>query len=98
MSIRPSYIAHWYAVSKAALEHYTRNAAALYAPAGIRVNGIRAGCVNTQIYAKHGMLKLTTSFIDQCNAASLQGRMAEPYEIAEVIAFLANNKKARLAF
>lgn len=95
LSVRPSFAVHQYGVSKTALDHYTRNAAMMYAPVGVRVNAIRVGGVKTPIYAKAKVPALTDAFIKQVELNTLQGRMGEPKEIAEVIAFLANNKKAR---
>lgn len=108
MSVRPSFIGQWYGVSKAALDQYTRISAAMYGPASIRVNAVRyvfklkssilfsrIGAVNTKIYASHGLPGLTKAFLDQVKYHSIQHRIAEPDEIAEVIAFLADNKKAR---
>jgi NAD(P)-dependent dehydrogenase (short-subunit alcohol dehydrogenase family) len=94
MSMRPAFIGQWYGVSKAALDQYTRISAAMYGPAGIRVNAIRIGAVNTKIYASHGLPKLTHAFLEQVKYHSLEPRIAEPDEVAEVITFLANNKKA----
>lgn len=70
----------------------------MYAPAGIRVNAVRVGAVNTKLYQKHGYPALTDRFISQVNAQSLLGRIGEPHEVAHVIEFLANNKKSRLDF
>ena len=39
--IRPGPIMMYYSVAKAGLDHFTRNAAVLYAKHGIRVNGIK---------------------------------------------------------
>lgn len=94
MSIRPSFIGQWYSVSKAALDSYTKVAASLYSVAGIRVNAVRVGAVNTTIYKKHGLPELTDRFISQVNYHSLLHRIGEPHEIANVIAFLADNNKA----
>jgi NAD(P)-dependent dehydrogenase (short-subunit alcohol dehydrogenase family) len=49
MAVRPSFLGQWYSVSKAALDQYVKVAACTYAPAGIRVNGVRAGAVMTNV-------------------------------------------------
>lgn len=95
MSLRPCFISHFYAISKAALEHYTRNAAAVYASAGICVNAVRSGAVRTPMYEKIKAPKIADGFLEMARIATLQDRIGEPEEIAEIIAFLASNEKAR---
>jgi NAD(P)-dependent dehydrogenase (short-subunit alcohol dehydrogenase family) len=76
-----------YATSKAALEALTRVMAFELAPLGVRVNAVLPGTVATGII--RGMLD------DEARTAREKriplGRLAEPEEIADVVAFLASN-------
>jgi len=80
-------------VSKAALEALTRYLAIELAPMGICVNGVAAGAVETEA------LKLYTA--DQnLSASSWQttpaGKMVQPEDIANVVAFLCNDESAMI--
>jgi 3-oxoacyl-[acyl-carrier protein] reductase len=78
-----SSISVHYDASKAAQGHMMRILAEHYAPAGIRINGIAPGWINTKMNntlppeeRKKEMLKLWS------------GRFAEPYEVAAVVVFV----------
>lgn len=75
-----------YSAAKAAVANLTRSTAVSYAAQGIRVNAVAPGYVNTPLVA---------GLPDEVRAAMLGkqpiGRLAEPEEIAEVIAFLASD-------
>ncbi|MCW2995993.1 MAG: family NAD(P)-dependent oxidoreductase [Conexibacter sp.] len=72
-----------YGATKASLEAMTRAWAAEYSPSGVRVNAVAPGPVYTGTPTPR-------AFLDQLGAATALGRVAEPEEIAEVIAFLAS--------
>jgi NAD(P)-dependent dehydrogenase (short-subunit alcohol dehydrogenase family) len=69
-----------YGASKASLSALTRSWAAEFSPAGVRVNAVAPGPVYSDGAAPER--------IDALAATTLLGRGAQPYEIADVIAFL----------
>ena len=73
-----------YGATKAALAALTRSWAAEFSPAGVRVNTVAPGPVLT-----HGA---DFDRQQQLRATTLLRRVAQPEEIAEVIAFLASPK------
>lgn len=87
-----------YCMSKAALDMMARCASVDLAPKGIRVNNVNPGCIATNIHRASGMdegqyeafvkrsVEVTHPF-----SQSL-GRMGEPKEVAEVIAFLVGGR------
>lgn len=83
-----------YAAAKAALATYSRGLAKALAPAGIRVNVITPGPVDTP-----GGMELLQTFADAMGAplAALAGavplgRFGDPRDIAEAVAFLASTR------
>uniref|UniRef100_A0AC34QXD6 Uncharacterized protein n=2 Tax=Panagrolaimus sp. JU765 TaxID=591449 RepID=A0AC34QXD6_9BILA len=84
----------FYAVSKAALDHWTRHAAIIYGTKGIRVNSVNPGGVRTDFVRRMGygdefLQKLEDVFISGVNPL---GRISLPDEQAEAIAFLASDQ------
>ena len=80
-------------VSKAALEALTRYLAIELAPKGICVNGIAAGAVETEA------LKMYTTGQDLPQLswqATPAGRMVQPEDIANVVAFLCSDEAAMI--
>ena len=73
-----------YGATKAALTTMSRAWAAEYSPSGVRVNTVAPGPVYTNA-AKE-------DFFNALGATTLLGRVAQPAEIAEVVAFLASDK------
>ncbi|XP_041973998.1 3-oxoacyl-[acyl-carrier-protein] reductase, chloroplastic-like [Aricia agestis] len=78
-----------YAVSKAGLSHFTRQAAVELAAAGVRVNAVSPGPVKTDIMANAGV---DFAVLDGLAAKTLLKRMSEPEEVADLILFLASEK------
>ena len=79
---------HAYAVSKSGMTLITRGLARELAKFGIRVNEIAPGSVRTE------MMKRVWSDperMERLRTMSLQGRMAEPEEVASVVLFLASD-------
>jgi NAD(P)-dependent dehydrogenase (short-subunit alcohol dehydrogenase family) len=75
----------YYNATKAAVIHLTRQFAAELAP-GVRVNGVAPGIVRT-----HLAKALWENYEDHLRDALPLGRIGEPDDIADVIAFLASN-------
>jgi NAD(P)-dependent dehydrogenase (short-subunit alcohol dehydrogenase family) len=81
-----------YTVSKHALVGLTRSMAMDFAKENIRANCVCPGTVNTPMLKWAASLDPNPqSVYDACNAMHPLGRIAEPREIGEVIAFLAHD-------
>jgi NAD(P)-dependent dehydrogenase (short-subunit alcohol dehydrogenase family) len=74
-----------YGASKAALNLLTQSWAAEYGPSGVRVNAVSPGTVRTP------SVEVLGEVLDQIGAQSPAGYVAQPEEIAAVIAFLASD-------
>jgi NAD(P)-dependent dehydrogenase (short-subunit alcohol dehydrogenase family) len=93
LATQPNVLA--YTVSKHALIGLTRSMAIDYASQNIRVNAVCPGSVDTPMLRWAASLdKSPQSVIDACNQMHPLGRIAEPREIAEVIAFLAHDSSS----
>jgi NAD(P)-dependent dehydrogenase (short-subunit alcohol dehydrogenase family) len=73
-----------YGATKAALTVMSRSWAAEYSPSGVRVNTVAPGPVYTNAADEE--------FFDSLGATTLLNRVAQPQEVADVIAFLASDK------
>ena len=71
-----------YSGTKGALASLTRSWAAEFSPAGVRVNAVAAGAVYTPIQPREAA--------EAVGAGTIMARVAQPDEIARVIAFLAS--------
>jgi NAD(P)-dependent dehydrogenase (short-subunit alcohol dehydrogenase family) len=72
-----------YSASKAALVGLTRTLARELGPRGIRVNAVAPGHVRTEMTSK-----LEPRFIEQALSETALGRLGEPEDVAELVAFL----------
>ena len=82
-----------YAVSKAALDQLTRCAALELAAKGVRVNSVNPGVVETELHTTAGMQQPAfDQFLERSRSTHPLGRVGQPDEIAELIAFLASEK------
>ena len=78
-----------YCVSKAAIDHLTRCAAIEWAADGIRVNAINPGVIRTNLHKRGGMDEdAYAAFLARTVGAHPLGRVGEPEEAADLIAFL----------
>jgi len=75
-----------YGTTKAALDHFTRSLAVEWGPDGIRVNGVLPWFARTEMVRR--VLEDAT-FQQDLIAATPLGRLAEPADVARVVAFLA---------
>uniref|UniRef100_A0A0B7ABY1 Ketoreductase domain-containing protein n=1 Tax=Arion vulgaris TaxID=1028688 RepID=A0A0B7ABY1_9EUPU len=81
-----------YSMSKAAVDHMTRNLALDLAPKGIRVNAINPTLVWTRIFRTSDQTEEVATYLERCAAAHpLHGRASTAEEQAEVIVFLSSS-------
>ena len=84
-----------YTASKHGLLGLTRSMAMDFAKDGIRVNAVCPGTVDTPMLAWAASLDPNPqSVYDACNAMHPIGRIAQPREIGEVVAFLAHESSS----
>ncbi len=83
---RPGFGVANYAASKAALEGLTRAAAVELGPSNVNVNAVAPGFVHTE-----RLDELPQDVIDLSRKRSVLSRLAEPEDIANVIAFLCSD-------
>jgi NAD(P)-dependent dehydrogenase (short-subunit alcohol dehydrogenase family) len=82
-----------YCVSKAGLDQLTRCAALELAPKGVRVNAVNPGVVVTEIHRRGGMSqKDYKAFLERSKETHPIGRVGQPFEIAELILYLASER------
>ncbi len=82
-----------YCVSKAAVDQMTRCMALDLAGAGVRVNAVNPGVVKTNLHRNGGMDERSyAAFLAKGSATHPLGRVGEPEEVAELIAFLASDR------
>uniref|UniRef100_A0A914XX08 Uncharacterized protein n=1 Tax=Panagrolaimus superbus TaxID=310955 RepID=A0A914XX08_9BILA len=79
-------------ISRAGLDHFARNYAAILAPMGIRINNLSPGLTDTPAISGryNDIEKMANFLISQIPL----GRMAKPEEMAEFMAFIASEKAA----
>jgi len=82
-----------YCVSKAGVDQLTRCAALELAPKGVRVNAVNPGVVVTEIHRRGGMShKDYKAFLERSKQTHPLGRVGQPFEIAELILYLASER------
>ena len=80
-------------MSKAGLDQLTRCAALELAPKGVRVNAVNPGVVVTEAHVRGGMDPAAyDQFLERSRTTHPLGRVGQPEEIAELIAFLASDR------
>lgn len=90
----------WYSSAKAALNAYSKSLANELAPKGIRVNTVSPGVVKTTLMMDfiENIAKSSNITTDDAYKAMMDkvgvplGRMAEPEEIASLVAFLVSSE------
>ena len=82
-----------YSVSKAAIDQLTHCTALELAGKGVRVNAVNPGVVVTEAHRSGGMSDENyAKFLEHSKTTHPLGRVAQPEEIAELIAFLASDR------
>jgi NAD(P)-dependent dehydrogenase (short-subunit alcohol dehydrogenase family) len=80
-----------YCVSKAGLDQFTRCAALELASKGVRVNAVNPGVVVTNLHRRAGMDEAAYAhFLEHSQTTHPLGRVGQPEEVADLIAFLAS--------
>ncbi|KAH7700177.1 3-oxoacyl-acyl-carrier-protein reductase [Aphelenchoides avenae] len=93
LSIRTHPVHMVYSMSNAARDHFVRNAANLYTPRGIRINGINPGLTRTLFGTRAGMDMDAANKMYEFMAPKVPaGRIGDPADVANVILFLASDK------
>jgi 3-oxoacyl-[acyl-carrier protein] reductase len=82
-AMRPGFGVANYAASKAALIGLTKAAAVELGPSNVNVNAVAPGFVRTEMLAA-----LPADIVEQAERGSVLGRVAEPDDVARVVAFL----------
>jgi NAD(P)-dependent dehydrogenase (short-subunit alcohol dehydrogenase family) len=81
-----------YSTTKAGVNGMTRALAVEFASAGVLVNAVAPGFVNTELTRQNN----SGEALSQISASIPAGRLAEPKEIAEVVAFLCSERNSYL--
>ncbi len=77
-----------YAATKGAIDALTRSLAIELGPAGIRVNAVAPGVVDTALWARN---KAVAGVVEEIEAQTPLRRWATPEDIADVVVFLASS-------
>jgi 3-oxoacyl-[acyl-carrier protein] reductase len=85
-AMRPGFGVASYAASKAALEGLTRAAAVELGPSNVNVNAVAPGFIHTE-----RLDLLPRDMVERTRKRAVLGRLAEPEDIAQVIAFLCSD-------
>ncbi|CAG9537846.1 unnamed protein product [Cercopithifilaria johnstoni] len=81
-----------YNISKAGVDQFTRCIALELAPKGVRVNSVNPGVTKTNLHRRSGMDETAyEAFIKHSRSTHALGRVGNPNEIANAIAFLASS-------
>lgn len=84
-----------YAVSKAAVDQFTRCLALEAGPRGVRVNAVNPGVVVTELHRRGGMsAEKYAAFLEHSRETHPLGRVGQAEEVAEAIAYLASPRAA----
>jgi len=81
----------YYCSMKTALDHWSRNLAALYGPKGVRVNIVSPGPIVTMFRERHGLTgQAKEDHYNNTGTMTALGRSGESPEISKVILFVAS--------
>lgn len=82
-----------YCVSKAGLDQFTRAVALELAPKQVRVNAVNPGVAITNLHRRGGMDETAyQKFLEHSKTTHPLGRVGQPEEVAQLIAFLASDQ------
>ncbi|WP_409491522.1 SDR family NAD(P)-dependent oxidoreductase [Amycolatopsis sp. cmx-11-12] len=81
-----------YGAMKRGLNSLTASAAATYGPEGIRINAVAPGTTLTEMFNE--WVEASPGILEQLNAQTPLGRVAEPEEVAEAAAWLLSDRSS----
>ena len=82
----------YYGALKAALDHWTKNMAALFGPKGVRFNVVSPGPVKTFIAERNGLTgEHLKNLYKWCSGTTALQRVGESPEMSSIIRFLASD-------
>lgn len=85
-AVQPGFGVSNYATSKAALIGLTKSTAVELGPSNVNVNAVAPGFVRTEMLSK-----LPAEILERAEKSALLGRVAEPEDVARVVAFLCSD-------
>lgn len=86
-AIHPSFGVTNYSASKAALIGLTKASAVELGPSNVNVNAVAPGFIRTEM-----LESLPPEVLDRAQKSAVLGRVAEPEDVARVVAFLCSNE------
>ncbi|KAI1709139.1 enoyl-(Acyl carrier protein) reductase domain-containing protein [Ditylenchus destructor] len=89
---KPTTFSIYYSMSKAALDHWSKDAAAKYGPKGIRVNTISPGPIRTEFITRHGIVGDAYQQMEEKFAQmTIFKRFGIPEEVTKMMLHLASD-------
>jgi NAD(P)-dependent dehydrogenase (short-subunit alcohol dehydrogenase family) len=84
-----------YSAAKAAVEMITKTTALELAPKGVRVLCISPATIQTSFHTSAGMsAEAAASYYESSKLTHPIGRIGQPHDVAELVAFLADGRRA----
>ncbi|KAK7866405.1 hypothetical protein R5R35_009827 [Gryllus longicercus] len=84
-----------YCMSKSAVDQFTKCVALELASKGIRVNAVNPGVIKTEVHKRGGMSEAEyKKFLERGKETHALGRVGEPEEVGNAIAFLASSESS----
>jgi 3-oxoacyl-[acyl-carrier protein] reductase len=86
LAAQPGFGTSNYTTSKAALIGLTRSSAVELGASNVNVNAVAPGFIRTE-----ALIKLPPEVLEKAEKSALLGRVAEPEDVAHVVAFLCSD-------
>jgi 3-oxoacyl-[acyl-carrier protein] reductase len=86
LAMQPGFGTSNYVTSKAALIGFTRSTAVELGASNVNVNAVAPGFIRTE-----ALIKLPPEVLEKAEKSALLGRVAEPEDVAHVVAFLCSD-------
>ncbi|CAG2103741.1 unnamed protein product [Medioppia subpectinata] len=84
-----------FCMAKSGLDMFTKCMAIYLGPKGVRVNSVNPSATKTPVFERRtGSTKLLESLVTHCRETYPLGRIGEPQDMAEAVAFLASERSA----
>ncbi|CAG2109563.1 unnamed protein product, partial [Medioppia subpectinata] len=88
----PAFMVH--CMAKSAMDMFTKCLAIQLGPKGIRVNSVNPGATRTPVFERNGRTEFLDFLVNYCREKYPLGRIGEPQDMAEAVAFLASERSA----